>query len=150
MSIDIAKTRNDTERFDVTFGGEIAWVECLPNHMTLAWTEEAEKSDTIENSMALMSEVITRWDLLDNGEPIPVNPDGMRGLPTGLFLVVMQGAMQKATELAQLSTPYKEQKAREVSVPKILRNLFDRGEGSTGEEKDEREGEGPEGGERQQ
>lgn len=101
MSIDIAHNRGDIASVEVVWFGQKSTVEYRPGEMTGGWlAEEAGASNgSAPNPIAsfrLWSEVIESWDIIDNGEPVPISSEGMQIIPFPRLMLIQQKIIENA------------------------------------------------------
>jgi hypothetical protein len=73
---------NDTaERLEVEVNGSIVAVAYHPARITPLWLSDAMVTDDPLSLARSLAAVLTEWDVVENGQPVPLNADTLATFP---------------------------------------------------------------------
>ena len=112
MPIDVQETQGDLGHFTIKYGGGHSKIWYLPDHMTVAWTEEVQKAQNEMGEVSgLLAEVLADWEILRNGKKIPIERDEIVALPIGLFGAIAKGCIEEAMKRGRVVNRQERKKA---------------------------------------
>jgi hypothetical protein len=103
MPIDLSALAKDRREFEFEYGGMSMPVTYKPSVMTGRYAQSLADGETIDDLVGEVAKVIVDWDLVSEGEKVPVSPDALALLPTAM-LTKMLGDISEDAGLAPKPT----------------------------------------------
>jgi hypothetical protein len=83
----------ETKKTVIKFGEEELNVSYKPMAYTaeLEMRMEAARSKPASTAASILSEILVEWDLLENGEPVPITKERLQKIPLEFLGMVFEG-----------------------------------------------------------
>lgn len=95
MPISLNSLKNDKRAISGEYFGDTFNVTYRPSGLTPAVESELQESANNDVLMGILCELIEKWDILDEaGDPLPIEIDVMRQLPSALLGHIIQACRE--------------------------------------------------------
>lgn len=95
MPLNLANIKNDKRTVTINYFGEECQVTYKPSVLTPTVEDELRAAEDTGALIETLCDMITAWEVVgENGEPLPIAPEVMGGLPNALLGAIMQGCRE--------------------------------------------------------
>ena len=98
--MDLAALKSKRAKIKTAFDGEEISIEFSPHLLTPEYqarlrklASNAEEAGEENSDVLFLSEIMSGWDVVNNGEPFPPTKENLRSVPAALLRVVAQGSV---------------------------------------------------------
>jgi hypothetical protein len=89
LTLNVSQLATNEANLALTIAGDTLNLTYYPNKLTTKAITQLDNG--LDGMNAALADIIKSWDLTDNGEPYPINPDSLAALGVGLLLQISKG-----------------------------------------------------------
>jgi hypothetical protein len=102
MPLDLQSYKATVKSVSVAVGGETLSVSYRPSELTPRFLKELKEKSTggdAETTAEMLFHILTKWDVTDGGNPVPLTPEILASLGFDLLNAIVQAVMEDLNPL---------------------------------------------------